>query len=361
MPKPSPATTSASPTNPLLPRRLLPFPGSLFNFAWLLPLIILTLPLRIDAAPQSSIAREDVLQFIDEMVNRHQFDAEQLQQLFSQARYQQKIIDAISRPAEGKDWYQYRPIFLNQKRITEGVAFLRQQRETLQRAEEKFGVPPEIITAIIGVETRYGQHSGSYRVIDALSTLAFAYPKRAPFFRKQLEQYLLMAREEQLQPLQLKGSYAGAMGMPQFIPGSFREYAIDFDGNGHRDLWQSVEDVIGSVANYFKRHQWRQGGAVAVRAKVADNLHLPLLEKGYQPSIPVNQLQRFGVIPTWTIPPKGEDVALIALKQQQGEEHWVVFDNFYVITRYNHSPLYAMAVFQLSEAIRSAATLTVVQ
>ncbi|MBF0219789.1 MAG: lytic murein transglycosylase B [Gammaproteobacteria bacterium] len=312
----------------------------------------------IAATSEAPINPQDLESFVKEMEKEHLFDAGSLQTLMAEAAYQQKIIDAISRPAEGKAWHQYRPIFLTEARITQGVEFLQKNRRTLQKAEQQYGVPAEIITAIIGVETFYGRHAGSYRVIDALTTLAFAYPKRAPFFRQQLKEFLLMSREESIDPLSLMGSYAGAMGLPQFIPSSFRSYAIDFDNSGKRDLWQSEEDAIGSVANYLARHRWQRGEKIALRAKVEGDRYQPLIDKGYEPSFAVKDLLKYGVVPEWAISATDNKIALIALEQPEGFEHWLVFNNFYAITRYNHSPLYAMAVFQLSEAIRSSSALT---
>lgn len=299
----------------------------------------------------------DTKVFIKEMVQKHGFDAGKLQALFAKAEYKQSIIDAITRPAESKPWYQYRPIFVTQKRIKQGITFWNENAEILQRAEQKFGIPAEIMVAIIGVETRYGRNTGSYRVIDSLSTLAFNYPKRSKFFRGQLEQFLLMTREEGIDPTQLSGSYAGAMGQPQFIPSSFRSYAIDFDKDGRRDLWNNVADVIGSVANYFRKHRWTKGGAIATRAKVRGSLYKPLVKKGYKPSLTLEQLQDSGVKPLHSVVPDSE-VALLQLETRGGHEYWVAQHNFYVITRYNHSPLYAMAVFQLSEAIKTTRAAT---
>lgn len=308
----------------------------------------------------SPLCAEDFLQqfpqsrdFIQEMSRKHGFDSAELETLFKQVEHQQSIIDAISRPAEGKPWYQYRPIFVTAERIREGVKFWDQNEALLAQAQKRYGVPPQIIVAIIGVETRYGRHSGRYRVIDALSTLGFGYPKRGAFFRDQLEAFLLMSREEKRNPLEFLGSYAGAMGMPQFIPSSFRAYAVDFDQDGHRDLWQNPSDVIGSVANYFARHKWRSGEAVASRATLDAPPPQSVLDKGYRPSLALGKLRRMGVKPLADYNDESE-VALIALESgPQAQQYWVVRHNFYVITRYNHSPLYAMAVHQLSEAIRT--------
>ena len=217
-------------------------------------------------------------------------------------------------------------------------------------AEQQYGVPPLVIVAIIGVETRYGANLGKHRVIDALKTLGFGYPKRADFFREELEQYLLMAREEALDPLKPLGSYAGAMGKPQFIASSFRRYAVDFDGDGRRDLWDSDADAIGSVANYLAEHAWRHGDPVAQRVTGDETTLESLADGGSKPDHQLADLARLGV--NFTAGEPKRMARLIGLEQEKGNEYWLGFDNFYVITRYNHSNLYAMAVHQLSEAIR---------
>lgn len=302
--------------------------------------------------------RDDVQAFVNEMAQEHQFDTAQLNELFADVEIRQDIIDAISRPAEGKPWHQYRPIFVTESRIREGVEFARQYADILQRAEKEFGVPAEILVAIIGVETRYGRYKGRYRVMDSLATLAFEYPPRSKFFRGQLEQFLIMAREEKMDPLSMTGSYAGAMGWPQFIASSFRHYAIDFDGDGRRDLWENPADIIGSVANYFARHKWREGQPVAARANITDGnrkVAEKLAEKGYKPTLTMRELLENGISAASGTPLNMElDAALVDFEQPQGKDYWITLHNFYVITRYNHSELYAMAVYQLSEAIRSS-------
>jgi membrane-bound lytic murein transglycosylase B len=299
----------------------------------------------------------EVEAFIAKMVSEHDFSRGELKTLFEKVEHQPRIIEAITRPAESKPWYQYRPIFVTEKRIRAGVAFWQENRQLLARAEETYGVPAHIIVAIIGVETFYGRHKGSYRVIDALSTLGFDYPPRAGFFRGQLEQFLLMSREEKRDPLTFQGSYAGAMGMPQFIPSSFRHYAVDFDGDGQRDLWDNRADIIGSVANYFARHRWQKGEPIASRADLNHGkAPQSLLDKGIRPSLPIARLKDAGVSPKTSFS-DGTKGALLALESgPEEQEYWVTLDNFYVITRYNHSPLYAMAVYQLAEAIRTSRT-----
>jgi membrane-bound lytic murein transglycosylase B len=220
-------------------------------------------------------------------------------------------------------------------------------------AEKVYGVAPQIIVAIIGVETRYGGNTGKYAVLDALSTLAFDYPPRAKFFRGELEQYLLLAREEHIDLLNTKGSYAGAMGYGQFIPSSYQRYAVDFDQDGKRDLWDSPMDIIGSVANYLHVNGWTPGAKVADRASVTGNRFKGVIEKGLKPEMTVKQLKSEGITPVKPLP-ADTLAALISLDQKSGPEYWLGLNNFYVITRYNHSPLYAMAVYQLSEEIRQA-------
>jgi membrane-bound lytic murein transglycosylase B len=292
----------------------------------------------------------DKEKFVQEMVAKHDFDQAWLQQLMTQAKYHQRIIDAISRPAESKPWHQYRPIFVTRARAAEGVTFWNENQALLKQAEQKYGVPPEIIVAIIGVETRYGRHAGKYPVLDSLSTLAFGYPKRSKFFRKQLEEFLLLSREEGLDPVGSKGSYAGAMGKPQFIPSSYRMYAVDFDGDGQRNLLTDNADVIGSVAAYFKRHGWQQDAPTTLRAKGANDSHQHYVKTGMKPSIAVDELRKAGIEIKLSLP--GKTLAsLIKLEGGSGPEYWLGLNNFYVITRYNHSNLYAMAVYQLSQEI----------
>ena len=298
-------------------------------------------------------ARNDVQGFIDRMVSKHGFARAPLQSLFSKVEFKPEIIRAMTRPAEAKPWSDYRPIFVTDARAAEGAEFWRNNAAVLDQAEQRYGVAPQIVTAIIGVETRYGRHAGHFRVADALSTLAFDYPPRAKFFTRELEHFLLMSREEHIDPIKPLGSYAGAMGQGQFIPSSFRSYAVDFDHDGHRDLWDSTADAVGSVANYLSRHGWERGAAVATPAEVQGEGYKSALDKGMKPSLTVAQLEAMGVKPEQA-PAAQTPAALIELDGKQGAEHWLVMNNFYVITRYNHSPLYAMAVYQLSEAIGQA-------
>lgn len=292
--------------------------------------------------------------FIDSMVTKHGFDAAALRAVFGAAQRRDDILELMSKPAEKRlQWYEYRKIFLTRERIDGGVRFWQEHEADLADAAQSFGVDPQIIVAIIGVETRYGSNTGRHRVIDALATLAFDYPPRSEFFAGELEQYLLLAREEHIDVLATTGSYAGAMGYGQFIPSSYRRYAVDFDGNGTRDLWNSPRDIIGSVANYFKLHGWQAGQPVAVPASVSGEGWQPVLELGYKPNTVLDALRHDGVTPAQPLP-DSMLAALLRFDQEDGPEYWLGFNNFYVITRYNHSPLYAMAVYQLSEEIRTA-------
>lgn len=309
-------------------------------------------PVQRAAVGGSLVSRADTQAFIREMVAKDGFNNNELQALFSRVRTQPEIIEAISRPAEAKPWYAYRAIFLTPQRIQGGVGFWRTHEAALAQAEQVYGVPAEIIVAIIGVETQYGGNTGKYRVLDALSTLAFDYPRRADYFRKELENYLLLTREEGIDPLSLKGSYAGAMGFGQFMPSSYRAYAVDFDGDRHRDLWSNPRDAIGSVANYLSRHRWQRGAPVAVPASVSGSQYQTLVtRKAEKPSTTVRALRQRGVIPQGTVSDE-QPATLLELDGGSGPEYWLGFDNFYVITRYNLSPLYAMAVYQLSQEIR---------
>jgi membrane-bound lytic murein transglycosylase B len=304
------------------------------------------------AAPPVFSQRDEVRAFIDGMAGRHGFVAADLAALLDQAEVSASILKAISVPAEAKPWFRYRPIFLQPDRVRQGVEFWRANEATLRRAADAYGVPEEIIVAIIGVETRYGRNAGGYRVLDALVTLAFEYPPRAAFFREELEQFLLLTRDHGLDPLTVKGSYAGAMGIPQFISSSYRRYAVDFDVDGVTDIWANPVDAIGSVANYFRSHGWRRGGPVVVPATVAAGREPPSSTGAAEPDLEAADLERLGVVAPLPLPP-GERVRLVALEQESGRDYWLGYWNFHVITRYNRSALYAMAVWQLAGEIRA--------
>jgi membrane-bound lytic murein transglycosylase B len=291
------------------------------------------------------------LDLIDELVAEEGFDRQTLEAVFADAERQESILKAIARPAEKtKPWYEYREIFVTEKRENQGVEFIDQHRDTLARAESETGVPAEMIAAVIGVETYYGRITGSYRVIDALSTLAFDYPKRSPFFTKELKNYLVLTRDQGFDPTELKGSYAGAMGYGQFMPSSYRAYAIDFDGDGITDIWNNPVDAIGSVANYFKEHGWRPGEPVVTAALREGEVPDDWFNSGLKPERTVGEFQTAGLRPMRELP---ADAVATAMKFElaDGYEYWMGLHNFYVITRYNHSSMYAMSVYQLSQRL----------
>lgn len=293
--------------------------------------------------------------FISKMVTTHQFDESELNELFQAVEIKEDILKKISSPAESLPWYKYRKIFITEARINNGVKFWQENESALTAVEQLTGIPAEIIIAIIGVETSYGQKTGNYRVIDALSTLAFAYPPRSKFFLGELENFLLLCREEHINPLEPVGSYAGAMGMPQFMPSSFRAYAADFDNDSHRDIWHNKGDVIASVANYFVKHQWQAGQAIAIPVEATGENYKTALTKDLKPDLRLSELESLNLKISRSLP-LNTKVKLLAFEQEPfgqkpGEELWAGLDNFYVITRYNHSPLYAMAVYQLSQSI----------
>lgn len=288
--------------------------------------------------------------FSQNFADKYGWKKSEVVQILSQAKHQQSIIDAMNKPAEGKPWHDYRPIFLTESRTKGGVEFWNKHKALLDKAEKQFGVPAQIIVAIIGVETRYGGYTGKYRVLDAISTLAFDYPKRSKFFTSELEQFILLHKEEDVSLTDTLGSYAGAMGMPQFISSSYRAYAIDFDGDGKRDLLNSIPDIIGSVANYFSRHGWQKDAPIAEplpSAKLVKSLNT----KSLKPSTTVADFYRHGMS-VYATTDKTMPARQLELKATKNtKEYWATYPNFYVITRYNHSPLYAMAVFQLSQDI----------
>lgn len=303
--------------------------------------------------PAAAQLRPEIETFIGEMVDRHGFNQAELENIFSMAQFQPAIIDAISRPATSRPWYEFRTIFVNPKRIAGGVAFWDSHAETLERARRDFGIPEEIITAVIGVETFYGAQVGKHRVLDALTTLAFGYPKRAGFFRDELEQYLLLGRDQKADVLNMKGSYAGAIGIPQFMPSSYRRYAVDYDNDGRVDLSGNTADAIGSVANYLKSYGWETEQAVVSPALVNSEIYREALFSGNWPSYTVTDLRTLGIVPRASVQ-DNPYATLIELENNGGNEYWLGFNNFYVITRYNRSVNYAMSVLELAQEIRIA-------
>jgi membrane-bound lytic murein transglycosylase B len=297
------------------------------------------------------VDRPDVQQFIDSMVLKHEYDRQQLISVLQEAKTQDSILKAISRPAEKtKSWGEYRAIFLTEKRISAGVDFWREHEPELKKVSEETGVPCEILVGIIGVETFFGRITGSYRVLDALATLAFDYPPRSKFFRRELQEFLLLVREEDIEASEATGSYAGAMGAPQFMPSSFRAYAVDSSADGKKDIWTDWSDVIGSIANYFVAHGWQQGGEVVTGATLGTSWSGKPPKNSLKPSETVSSLSQRGVMFATDLP-SDQKSQLLTLKGNGGNEHWVGFHNFFVITRYNRSVMYAMAVHQLGQEI----------
>ncbi|WP_050814188.1 lytic murein transglycosylase B [Ectothiorhodospira sp. PHS-1] len=308
-------------------------------------------PRGLVAGDPPYLERDDVREFIRTLAREDGFDTRELERLFAEARPQQRVLDLISTPAEGRPWKDYRPIFLTEQRIRAGERFWQEHEATILRAQEAFQVNAEIIVAIIGVETFYGRHQGTFPVLDALVTLGFDYPPRANFFRSELRHYLHLVREEGLDLRGTLGSYAGAMGRGQFISSSYREYAVDFSGDGRRDLLNSWPDAIGSVANYFRRHHWTMGAPVVVRARVEGDAYKSLVGGGYQARYGLDELARHGIVPEGRVAPDAR-FSVIELQAEEGTQVWLGYENFYVITRYNRSPLYAMAVYELAREIR---------
>jgi membrane-bound lytic murein transglycosylase B len=297
-------------------------------------------------------------QFIDRMVNKHGFDRQQLQEILSQAKRLDSVLRLMDnqapttsvKPPSGPNgaWLRYRKKFITPDNVQNGVVFWNQYEDALNRAWQVYGVPPEIIVGIIGVETRWGRVMGKTRILDALATLSFNYPRRAEYFSGELETFLLMARDEQDDPLNLKGSFAGAMGYGQFMPSSYKQYAVDFSGDGHINLWDPV-DAIGSVANYFKAHGWVKGDQVAVMA----NGQAPGLPNGFKTKYSISQLAAAGLTPQQPLG-NHQQASLLRLDVGTGYQYWYGLPNFYTITRYNHSTHYAMAVWQLGQAVALA-------
>lgn len=317
------------------------------------PLRALALLLALaPAVPALAVVHPGQAELVEEVARDTGKSPQALNALLGKAKKQQSIIDAMNRPAEAKPWRDYRPIFLTQARIDGGVAFWRAHRALLESTAAKYGVAPEYIVAIVGVETSYGRNTGKYKVLDALVTLGLYYPPRAKFFRGELKALLELPPSHLGGPVDtLTGSYAGAEGWGQFMPSSIRDYAVDADGDGRIDLKNSLPDILASVANYFARHGWVRGGAVTAQAQ-PDAAAKPIQVKDYQPQWPLEQLEAWGYAPVQALDP-GQSASLVTLQGERGDEHWFTFQNFYVITRYNKSPLYAMAVHQLAQAIRA--------
>ncbi len=294
--------------------------------------------------------KPEVETFIKLMAERHQFDASELRQVFHKVRPQPSVVKSTTAPATSKPWSDFRAIMLTPERIHGGVKFWNEHAESLARARAVYGVPEEIILAILGVETRYGRLMGGYRVMDALYTNAFEMNLRAEFFRGELEQFLLLARDNGYDPLAIKGSFAGAMGMPQFIPTSYRKHAVDFDGDGKINLWENADDAIGSVGSYLRDFGWNVDGLIVVSAQVQTGNLAGLLEKGLKPNTSIAELRALGVEPAQDLPAQ-LTAGLVAYESGGASEYWLSLNNFWVITRYNRSKNYAMSVYQLAREI----------
>ena len=319
-----------------------------YTYKRILPALVLLV-----ACPAMAIDtdRENVQAFIDRMVDEHAYDRDRVTQIIAAAETKDSILEAIARPAERTlTWGEYRDIFMTGERIDAGAAFWREHREDLERISRETGVSVEILVGIIGVETYYGRITGNYRVLDALATLAFDYPPRSRFFTGELEHFLLLVREEGMEATDATGSYAGAMGRPQFMPSSYRAYAVDSTEDGKRDIWTNWTDVIGSVANYFVRHGWQEGKEVVAAATLGAQWRGDTPENTLTPKETVTSLSHQGAIFSTELA-GDEKSQLLTLEGHDGEEHWVGFHNFFVITRYNRSVMYALAVHQLGQEI----------
>lgn len=325
------------------------------NRKFLFAVLALLLSSALSAAGASTFSeRPEVRSFVADLAARHGFDSEWLSALFARIKPRPAVAKTMTgQVVKPPSWTRYRANFVNPWRIAHGVLFWNENAAALARARQVYGVPEEVIVAIIGVETRYGSYPLPYPVLDTLATLAFDYPRRGEFFRGELEQYLLLMREEGMDPFAVKGSFAGAMGIPQFMPSSYRSYAVDFDGDGQRNLWSNSADAIGSVANYLRAYGWEPGQPVATRAWLQPDAAGDLLTGGLKPEHSVEELQGKGISPA-EILKSSTPVALHAVDVEDGREYWLGLNNFYVITRYNRNLFYALAVYQLSNEIRAA-------
>jgi membrane-bound lytic murein transglycosylase B len=306
-----------------------------------------------ECLPAEAVLRPEMEAFIVDMAARHGYDSNGLRKLLQQVQPRPSIIRAMSAPSTARPWFEYRKRIVEPVRIENGVRFWRENAAALQKARREFGVPEELIVATIGVETLYGRNMGNLKVLDALATLAFDYPPRAEFFRGELEEYLLLTRESGFHPATMRGSYAGAKGMPQFLPSSYRKYAVDFDGDGRRDIVDSAADAIGSVANYYRSFGWNKGEPVFVSAEAGDADLAPLLAAGIRPSVTIAELRNRGMIVQEPVDETAE-ANVFFVQTDAGPKLLLGLNNFYVITRYNRSINYAMAVWELATSIKAA-------
>ena len=319
---------------------------------WCISLILIATSLTAHA-DMRFVRRADVQKFINTMVRQYGLNRQYVTRMMNQVQLQPKIIESMDRPLEKKNWDTYKNLFLTEKRLRDGLKFWHDNQATLMRAEKKYGVPSHVIVAIIGVETQYGQNTGNYRVLDALSTLAFNYPKRSEFFTKELREYFLLCRELKTSPTSIRGSYAGAIGLPQFMPSSYRYYAVDFSGDGRRDLVNNRDDVIGSIANYFYKHGWKASHGIAQPAKINGKAFKKLDLNPRSAKYRTKVLAHYGVTPITASLNQPYQAGLLELITDKGNEYWLAYPNFFVITRYNSSPQYALAVYLLSQQLHS--------
>lgn len=317
----------------------------------LLASLCIILSLNTFGAPQEFIARPEVQNFINKLVKKNNFKRQELVNTFKKVQLQPEIIKKIKKPYEKKPWYIYKKLFINQKRLDNGMKFWDQNKVVLNKVSNEFGVPAEIIVAIIGIETLYGKHVGNYRVIDSLTTLAFNYPKRARFFKRELENYLLLCRENNRSFFYYYGSYAGAIGKPQFMPSSYRAYAVGYNKKTS-DLLGNNNDVIKSVANYFKKHGWQTHQGIAQEAVVKNNAAKKINTSLKKASYSLKKLKKLGITPKTKAINNPKKAGVIEFQLKDGVQFWLTYPNFYVITRYNSSPLYALAVYILSQQLK---------
>ena len=302
---------------------------------------------------KSYLGRPEVDKFISQLVKEEKFSRKELETILGKAEMSERALALISKPAEGTlEWKDYRKIFMTPERIEKGVDFWQENADVLAIVEKKYGVPAQIIVAIIGVETYYGRQTGGFKVLDTLTTLGFDFPRRGEFFRKELKNLLVLAREQKLDVTELTGSYAGAMGIPQFMPSSYRAYAVDHTEDEQANIWETKADAIASVANYLSRHGWKKDTPIAYRAKVTGTKYEKVLSEGLKPDKRFSRVEKAGWIPFNTISPTAKVLAM-KMEGQEGSEYWLGMNNFYVITRYNHSRMYALAVHQLARAVMS--------
>lgn len=304
----------------------------------------------IGLSAKAQVDQTKVNDFISKFASENNLTVDEVTEIIDQASYQETIIAKMERPAEAMPWHRYRKIFITEERIAGGVDFWNENQAVLEEVSENTGIPVEILVSVLGVETYYGSRKGSYKVLDALYTLAFGYPRRSTFFTSELKHFLLLAMEEKLEVSEATGSYAGAIGYCQFMPSSYRAYAKSYDRESNRDLVNSVEDAIASVANYLDVHRWKAGDAIAQQAVVTSNA-TSLEKQSVRPKNTLSYYQNLGYEPSGNIA-SDQQVSLLEFETENGKQYWFIMDNFYVITRYNHSPLYALAVYQLAEAVK---------